>query len=222
MLSAAYLINRLFQLGAKYKLKLYLDLAWIFSRLAHEQFFKTSIIIEGNRKEDFLLNKIKKNDKILDVGCGKGHIVRSLIPITNNVIGVDYNESSIKSAKEIIKEDIILICDDIFNYLKNNINEKFDVIILSHVLEHFDDPSSFLKKITLRSKYLYIEVPDFESTHLNVYRQLVNTDLIYSDADHIHEFDRNELEEIIKSSSYEVINSEYRFGVMKYWCQSKT
>jgi len=221
MLSFAYLINRLFQVSAKWRLKLYLDLAWIFSRLAHEQFFNTSFKIEGDIEEDFLLKKINSNDKILDVGCGKGRVIESLIPITNNITGVDFDESAIIIAEKIIKEDIVLICDDIFNYLNKNINEKFDVIILSHVLEHIDDPSSFLKTLTTRSKFLYIEVPDLECTHLNVYRQLVNTDLIYSDADHVYEFNRNELEKIIKSVGFEVISSEFRFGVMKYWCQSK-
>jgi 2-polyprenyl-3-methyl-5-hydroxy-6-metoxy-1,4-benzoquinol methylase len=44
-------------------------------------------------------------------------------------------------------------------------NEKFDLIILSHVLEHLLNPSVFLKKIKSilsDNGILYIEVPSLE------------------------------------------------------------
>jgi hypothetical protein len=47
----------------------------------------------------------------------------------------------------------------------------------------------------------------------------VDTDLIYTDSDHVSEFERTELEGLITDSGLKVIRAEFRFGVMKYWCE---
>jgi hypothetical protein len=43
MLSLVYRVGKLFPLTPRRKFKLFLDLSWIFSRLAHEQIFNTDI-----------------------------------------------------------------------------------------------------------------------------------------------------------------------------------
>ena len=98
--------------------------------------------------------------------------------------------------------------------------ERFDIIILSHILEHIEEPQAFLSSLSGKARFFYIEVPDFEATHLNMYRQAVGTDLIYTDRDHVSEFDREEMEEIIHVSQLTIVETEFHFGVMKYWCSS--
>ena len=63
-----------------------------------------------------------------------------------------------------------------------------------------DNPSEFLKSVSGSFKRIYIEVPDFESTPLNLVRVDVGSKLIYTDEDHVTEFDRVELERIIAMS----------------------
>lgn len=222
-LSLAYKIGKLLPISQKNKLKLYLDLAWIFNRLAHEQTFSVDISIEDNPENDFLLNKILQEMSILDIGCGTGHVIRKLMPKTKNIIGVDYDSSSIEKAqKTFIGTDIKLFCDDIFSYFNDYPNKKFDVIIMSHLLEHIDYPKEFLQQIANKAKYFYVEVPDFETTHLNLYRKAIDTDLVYTDADHIFEFDRKELEELINNSKLKILDKNYSFGVMRYWLQANS
>ncbi|NJO02244.1 MAG: hypothetical protein HC880_11650 [Bacteroidia bacterium] len=92
---------------------------------------------------------------------------------------------------------------------------------LKLLLEHIDEPGNFLKKLVDTSDFFYIEVPDFETSHLNLYRVAVGTDLVYTDADHVTEFDRESLEKLIGEARLQVLDSEFRFGVMKYWCKNQ-
>lgn len=217
-LSLAYRAAKLIPLRPKAKLRFLLDMAWIFSRLAHEQFFKTSISLPQN-DEDILVSFITPSASVLDIGCGKGYIIKRILHRTSNIVGIDYNMDSIAMAKAAVGiPGVSFICEDIDHYLQKN-QVYFDYLILSHVLEHMDEPDKFLKRIRAIGKYCYIEVPDFESNYLNVYRQAVNTDLMYSDADHVSEFDRNELQKIIEESGWKIVRCEFRFGVMKYWCE---
>lgn len=220
-LSIAYRLGRFLPLNSDKKLKLYLDLAWIFSRLAHEQTFKSSIKIPYDASQDFLVNQISKEDRVLDIGCGEGYVIQRLLNKTSNILGIDYQEKSIEKAKRLLDNQVELICDDIHHYIKNHPEQKFDVIVLSHVLEHIDNPQKFLKDIRGYANYFYIEVPDFEASHLNVFRQYVKTDLVYTDADHVSEFDRRELQDLMNNTDLEVLKAEFNYGVMKLWCKKR-
>jgi SAM-dependent methyltransferase len=140
---------------------------------------------------------------------------------TDDIVGVDYDLTSLKVAEsKFIGKNIKLIHADVFDYLKSIPRGSFDYIILSHVLEHIENPTEFLRKLTGMSNFIYVEVPDFDSNYLNHYRSLIMTDLIYSDADHVNEFDREELCSIINSAEFSIIKAEYRGGVMKLWCKN--
>lgn len=220
-LSLAYKLTRLLPIGSKKKLKLLLDLAWIFNRLAHEQTFKTDIKIEQNPDDSFLITKIEESMSVLDVGCGPGYVIEHLLYKTNNITGVDYDKTAIERAKEKFKDsNITLLCDDVFNFLAANENKTFDVVVMSHLLEHIDNPGKFLQKMSTKANFFYIEVPDFETNHLNLYRKVVGTDLIYTDADHVSEFDRKELEHLIAQANLHILEKNFSFGVMQYWLKS--
>jgi len=103
-----------------------------------------------------------------------------------------------------------------------NASEKqFDVLLLSHILEHLDDPEAFLGMFKGHFTYIYIELPDFDKTYLNLYRADLGSTLIYTDDDHISEFDRDELKAVLTKCGIDVLESEYRFGVQRLWCRVK-
>jgi SAM-dependent methyltransferase len=220
-LSIAYRLSKLIPMNATRKLKFLLDLSWIFSRLAHEQIFKTDVHRKPDDKKDFLVSFLDADAKVLDVGCGSGHVMMRLLTKTENIVGVDYDAKAIEIAKQrTAAKNVVLFCDDVFNYLKNNRSARFDYVILSHVLEHIDEPGHFLSSIKKFTRYIYIELPDFEANHLNAFRKIIGTDLVYTDADHVFEFDRNELELLLSECGLTVVKTEFIFGVMKFWCQT--
>ena len=116
--------------------------------------------------------------------------------------------------------NIEYIVSDIFDYLKKTKN-NFGILILSHVLEHLDNPSNFLKKIKNRFTKIYIEIPDNDSDQTNHTRNQLKIDTLYNDADHISEFTRNTFENLLQNNKLQIIKKDYKFGVMKYWVKNK-
>ena len=87
------------------------------------------------------------NLKILDIGCGGGLICESLCKLGASVTGMDFVKKNIIVAKNHSKENglkISYLCKDIE---RDNINFKYDIIIMFEVLEHLDDWEIFLFKI---------------------------------------------------------------------------
>ncbi|MCA6362523.1 MAG: class I SAM-dependent methyltransferase [Bacteroidetes bacterium] len=78
--------------------------------------------------ESLFLDKfVKKSSKIIDLGCGTGRIVKTLIPDKENYVGIDFSRQMIDFA---IKNnpDYSFICDDILNYNSNF--GTFDIALL--------------------------------------------------------------------------------------------
>lgn len=101
---------------------------------------------------EIIKSNFKKNEKILEIGCGKGTFLKILEKNYKNIRGFDtsYEGNNKKIKKRYITK-------------KDKINEK--LIILRHTLEHIKNPYNFLnnlKKISINNPYILIEVPSFE------------------------------------------------------------
>jgi len=48
----------------------------------------------------FLLDYIKKNDKLIDLGCGNGRLYKMIEKLSVDYVGLDLSEDLIKEAKE--------------------------------------------------------------------------------------------------------------------------
>jgi len=214
-----YRLSKLFT-NNSVKYNLLLDLEWIFERLSYEQ-ASVHYGIENTpwRKSavKFLSGFIKPDDSVLDLGCGYGAVSYAISLVARKVVGVDYNlDSILKARKQYQKENLKFIHDDALNYL-NQSGEKFNVLILTHVLEHLDNPKYFLATYANYFNYIFIEVPDFDRTYLNHFRQDLCNTQVYTDTDHISEFDRDELNALLAEVNLKVISTEYRYGVQKIW-----
>ena len=109
-----------------------------------------------------------KKYNLLDVGTGTGDFLKASKKHFREISGVEPNniQNHLLSKK--------------FKMYKNidEVNEKYTVVSLFHVLEHVDDQISFLKKIKRKLKpggYLYIEIPHAEDLMLDFipYRKFI-------------------------------------------------
>jgi ribosomal protein S18 acetylase RimI-like enzyme len=80
----------------------------------------------------------------LELGSFKGDFTKRLTPYFNDITCVEASDEAIKIAKQKLGDDI-----EYFNSLFENVQlpKKYDNIILTHVLEHIDDPVGLLSRI---------------------------------------------------------------------------
>ena len=208
--SLLYKVNRYLPLSSGRKLDVMLDLAWASHRLSIENAAKLNL----NRKAPnaFLQGGIKPEDRVLEIGCDRGQVLAGIDAAER--VGVDYNAAAIEAGEKEFPE-LKLIAGEARDYLAQA--EPFDVMILSHVLEHVDRPENLLSSVKDRFDRIYIEVPDFDWTDLNNLRIARKRRLLYMDDDHIAEFDRDELEQLFTSLGLTILDREFRHGVMRYW-----
>lgn len=194
--------------------KLALDASWILNRLAHE----TATQIFGNEfnnnahalSEELLLSWITPQDSVVDVGCGTGRWAFCMAKKAKSVLGVDYDPLSIQAAKDQNSKAEFRLMD-----VTQSLAElgTFDVALLSHVLEHVDDPVSLLQTIRKNSKRIIVEVPDQESNSLNWVRIRLDRNY-YSDADHVREYTYHLLEQQLEAADWRIDNSFGKGGAI--------
>ena len=155
----------------------------------------------------------------MDLGCGKGFVTSLVADLSRKVTGIDHDKQAIELARsKYPKDNLEFHCVDAKEFLEKN-SEKYDVLILSHILEHIDEPEVFLQSYKSFFRYIYVELPDFDGTILNHFRKDQQMRLIYSDMDHVSEFDKKELKAIFSECGIEVLQEEFIFGVQRYWCR---
>lgn len=221
--SLAYRSTRifLFIFGRERTLRLLLDSSWLIRRLAYEQacqFWGNEFI---NRCYDFTPKRLRKwippDSTVIDLGCGDGRVSQVAVQAgAKSVIGIDYSESRIEDAKRLHSgiANLSFFVGDLTKSLTQQFsNHHADVALLIHVLEHIDDPVSFLKDVAGITSRLIVEVPDLEGDHLNIARRALNTKL-YSDDDHIREYTAKGLTAELNAAGWNVKHIEHRRGTV--------
>ena len=105
---------------------------------------------------------IKKNKpleclKVFDVGCGRGEFLEYSIKEGIKMIeGIDFDPICVKMSKKYAKCYLGNI-NDAQLLLKN---KNFDLILMSHSLEHMRDPQAILEKLSLFTDYFLLAVPN--------------------------------------------------------------
>lgn len=87
----------------------------------------------------FLINRINKSQKILDIGCGSGNLLYCLKNAGfKKVMGVDpYLDKTIKYKNGLVIEKKQLA----------ELSGKWDFVMLNHAFEHMDNPLEVIKNI---------------------------------------------------------------------------
>lgn len=163
----------------------------------------------------FIKNFVDKNSKILDIGCGNGGLLNELKEEGySNLSGLDPSNVCVSNIKS---NEINAFHGTIF---KNNIKEKFDCIILTHVLEHIKDLKeavNIIESLLNDEGILYIESPN-----ANLYKDSLIVPYYYFDYEHINHFDiismsnlMNNFECLYSEEKLQKVNSNLKYPIFR-------
>ena len=142
-------------------------------------------------------NQSQKSPAVLDIGCGRGHLLRAFQRLGGTVLGLERQEFPL--------DEKIDDCVRIGSISDPEYAERqFDIIILWHVLEHLEKHDALLQDLSNRlSKdgLLIIAVPNFSSLQQSLFSKYwFHLDL----PRHLVHFDKEWLELNLSNNGYEI------------------
>lgn len=165
-------------------------------------------VADTERRMEMLKKIVKKSDKILEIGSGHGFFVESMHNSGYNITGIEISKEKRKLSKKITNAEIL----DIDINQDDHKLEKFNFILMFHVLEHLVNPIEFLKKlkkILAKNGKILVEVPNSDDVQLEKNQNYAD---FYWQRAHIHYFNPKKLRFVFKKAG---LNSEI-IGVQRY------
>ena len=103
------------------------------------------------RYHDFFVERIRPGERVLDIGCGPGTLAHDIATRTGaSVVGVDISERSIAVARQrFAHPGVQYEVSDVRSSLPTG---RFDVVVLSNVLEHLPDRPQLLRSLQSRAE----------------------------------------------------------------------
>lgn len=157
----------------------------------------------------FFLDNISNSDSVLDIGSGNGVVAFHIASKAKKVIGIDIRPKNITlSQKKYSKINLKFINGDATTF---DFQEKFDVIVLSNVLEHIEDRINFLKKIKKLAPKILIRVPLITRDWISVWKK--NNGFNYKlDNTHFIEYTEEYFQKEIEKSELKISSFYVKFG----------
>ena len=112
-------------------------------------------------KKEFniIANLIKKDSKVLDVGCGDGQLMKYIYEnITKDIRGLEISKNNVQKC---IEKGLTVIEGDAEKDLKQFPISSFDYVILSQTLQAFLDPENVINELLRIGKKAIVTIPNF-------------------------------------------------------------
>lgn len=155
-----------------------------------------------------------KNKKVLDIGCGTG---RYLENFSKDSVGIEVSHENIKIIKE---KGLNVIFSDINNQI-NLKNNSFDIIFLSHVLEHVDSPINLLRecnRILDDEGMIFVSVPNEN----NILEVLKMDSYFDNHPEHLYSFSPTNLEVLLYKTGFQFEEIYVDLYLMKKFINKST
>lgn len=130
--------------------------------------------------------------RVLDVGGGDGHLLAGLARQGARCFLVDYADAPVAGVTKL---------GDTVSDLGEG--ERFDAVVISHVLEHVADPAALLARLRELAPVVYVEVP------VEIWR---TTPVGVDPVTHTNHFTEASLRSVLQRCGWQVLRSRGGFG----------
>lgn len=163
-----------------------------------------------------VLDKLKRIYSVLDIGCGTGTLDFYLAKQGKSIDGIDISSNAISTAKINARnfnldKNIKFYVGDIQKKLPVG---KYDLVILSEVIEHVYDGKSMIKKINIllrKNGILFLSTPLVTAP---LYRLGV-TSAHDIDAGHVHIYGEKEIVNLLKKENFKIVKVKKSEGIFR-------
>lgn len=147
---------------------------------------------------------------LIDLGCGEGVLVQEASLRGYQAVGVDYAAPSSNTQR--------LIQKDLSEFLNSYDGPRFDVVVMSHVLEHMSEPGKTIEQIAANIAHdksvLIFLVPNRGSRTIKVLRKKWG---YWQVPVHLFHFNLNSLSELFNRHGLKVTGIEFRGADSLFW-----
>jgi 2-polyprenyl-3-methyl-5-hydroxy-6-metoxy-1,4-benzoquinol methylase len=161
---------------------------------------------------EFFLEHVATGEHVLDVGCGKGELAYDLATRGGAyVTGIDVNRTSLAFARARFPSDRLeLVESDALEWVPPR---RFDVVVLSNVLEHVADRVGLLRRLVELAgpDRVLLRVPVLERDWLVGLRRDVGLPY-FSDPTHETEYSPEQLEAELRDAGLRLDELQHRWG----------
>jgi SAM-dependent methyltransferase len=161
---------------------------------------------------DFFVDRVRKGERVLDIGCGYGAVAHSITTRSEaSVVGLDSDPANIAKAKTLFAHERL---DFVVGEAPRDVpTSRFDVVVISNVLEHVERRVDFLRDVQARvgaSRWL-VRVPMFNRDWRPSLRQELGL-FPYCDPTHVTEYTREGFEREMAEAGFSARHLQVNWG----------
>ena len=172
------------------------------------------------RYHDFFVERIHAGERVLDVGCGKGELAYDVAERTGaTVVGIDRAGWALSFARSRFSHPRVTYVES--DALAYEADARFDVAILSNVLEHVREREALLRSLRERAGAgrLLLRVPSVERDWVVPLRRELGLSY-FSDPEHELEYTPDLLRDELRAAGWEMGEPSAVWG--EIWVEAVT
>jgi ubiquinone/menaquinone biosynthesis C-methylase UbiE len=151
-------------------------------------------------KADNIVSLCKRlpQDSVLEIGAGEGAILKRLseLKFGKKLYALEISTSGVETIK---KKEIpqLIECSVFDGYCVPYDDGKFDIAILSHVIEHVEHPRVLLYEASRVAKFVFVEVPLEDTIRLS-------NDFVFDRVGHINFYSLKTIRRLLQSCGLKI------------------